>query len=77
MNLVAQFALVVQTIVLAMEWVDDPVYITRAASIVAHAASLPEEAIPRGPLPNSVDPAAAYNFVAWYLETGKRPEWLP
>ena len=66
------FALTVQTIVLA-ERVSFPTY----ASIVAHAASLPEEVIPRMQTVDAVDPAAACHFVAWYLGQREKPEWVP
>lgn len=66
------FALTVQTIVLA-----ERVSFPTCAEVVAHAASLPEEAIPRMQTVDAVDPSAACHFVAWYLGQREKPEWVP
>ena len=66
------FALTVQTLLihrmgLSIARVGDH----HVAAIMAHAASLPEEAIPR-----EVD-EAALAFVRWYVGDTDKPEWLP
>ena len=71
------FALTVQTIVLVQERCDEHMSPPMCASIVAHAASLPEEAIPRMQTVDAVDPSAACHFVAWYLGQREKPEWVP
>ena len=66
------FALTVQTLVLANDrQYHKDISERLIAKIVAHAASLPEEEIPR------VVDEAALAFVNWYLGVLDKPEWLP
>jgi hypothetical protein len=65
------FALTVQTIVLVKISAHYTSIVKKAATIVAHAASLHEDVIP-----NEID-EAAIEFVDWYLSGGVKPEWVP